>query len=293
MVSCRIAVLCSDRSYRDGLIHALGDSAIDVAASHEMSSYRGLPRAQFDILLLDSGVRDALSLCGRLQVEPACRVVFVKAPRDDVWCIKALIAGARGILYQRTPTRDVVEAVARVREGHLWAPRRLVDAALTTHLNGGMTPEHDTRAAPDRRPVRAATAVIQRPRSAAERWAVLVLKACESACDLKTLADWAAFVGVSYSSLCEGCRLISVRPQHARDLARVLRAVIKSIPDRVHPHVLLDVSDRRTLRCLLDKANIREQEFVSMEQFLDHQQFVSDRNEGLIALRALLSLPES
>jgi DNA-binding NtrC family response regulator len=67
-----------------------------------------------------------------------------------------------------------------------------------------------------RRPVRertrvgsdvAALATAARPRSGAERWAAHVVRACDSAEDLKTIGEWARFVGISYSSLCESCRL--------------------------------------------------------------------------------------
>ena len=127
------------------------------------------------------------------------------------------------------------------------------------------------------------------PRSAAERWAMLMFHACRSDGDLKTLADLAAFVGVSYSSLREACRLIEVRPRDARDLVRVLRAIIKSTGDGVDPTVLLDVRDQRTLRALQEKAGFVDQTTcVSVEQFLNNQQFVAGNNVGFIVLRRLL-----
>jgi hypothetical protein len=130
---------------------------------------------------------------------------------------------------------------------------------------------------------------VHAPRSAAERWAMLVLQACRSDGDLKTLADWAVFVGVSYSSLCEACRLIDVRPRDARDLARVLRAIIGSARDRLDPGLLLDVRDRRTLRALQKKAGLQEEEgCVPIDQFLNRQRFVPSDNVGLAVLRRLL-----
>jgi CheY-like chemotaxis protein len=127
------------------------------------------------------------------------------------------------------------------------------------------------------------------PRSAAERWAMLVFNACRSDGDLKTLADWAAFVGVSYSSLREACRLIEVHPRDARDLVRVLRAIMKSTDDGVDPAVLLDVRDQRTLRTLQEKAGMGVQETcLSVEQFLNNQHFVAHSNVGFIVLRRLL-----
>ena len=130
-----------------------------------------------------------------------------------------------------------------------------------------------------------------RPASAAERWAMHVFRACGASGDLKTLEAWAEYVGVSYSSLRESCRLLGIRPHDARDLTRVLRAVMRSALDDCPPWVLLDISDSRTLRTLLERsrigAGVRPRE-ISVEQFLSAQQFVPDGNAGLRVLRELL-----
>ena len=130
-----------------------------------------------------------------------------------------------------------------------------------------------------------------RPRSAAERWALLVCKACECDGDLKTLEDWADCAGVSYSSLRESCRLLDIRPHAARDLVRVLRAVIKSHHHGCPPSVLLDVSDIRTLDSLLTRAGIRSEAQIGplpVERLLDAQRLVDQENEGVRILRRLL-----
>src|SRR5580765_36522 len=67
---------------------------------------------------------------------------------------------------------------------------------------------------------------IARPTSVAERWASYVLGACKAERDLKTIGIWARQVAVSYTTLCESCRLIDVQPRHARDFARVLRIIL-------------------------------------------------------------------
>jgi ActR/RegA family two-component response regulator len=131
-----------------------------------------------------------------------------------------------------------------------------------------------------------------RPRSNAERWAVYAFKACECDGDLKTLEDWASFVGVSYSTLCETCRLVRMRPHDARDLVRLLRAVVKSRREGCRAAVLLDVSDRRTLRMLLTRAGLTEDargETVSLETLFARQKFVQPDNEALQILRQSLT----
>ena len=129
------------------------------------------------------------------------------------------------------------------------------------------------------------------PRSAAQRWALHVLKMCESDGDLRTIEDWASFVGVSYTSLCESCRLLGIRPHDARDLSRMLRAVLKSATDRCRPEAVLDISDRRTLIGLLARAGLAGAPpgTISAEEFLDRQRFVPPDNEGLHALRSMVA----
>ncbi len=131
-----------------------------------------------------------------------------------------------------------------------------------------------------------------RPGCAAERWAMHVLKGCESLGDLKTLRQWALSVGVSYTSLRESCRLVGIRPHDARDFTRVLRAVMHSRGQRCAPEVLLDVSDSRTLTTLLERAGLdvrHRSGSMSVEQFLSGQRFVEAKNAGLGFLNRLLA----
>jgi hypothetical protein len=134
------------------------------------------------------------------------------------------------------------------------------------------------------------------PRSVAERWATFVLQSLDAPGDLKTLRHWATFVGVSYSSLCEICRLLEIRPHAARDLSRMLRALIESKRHGCPPEALLDVSDRRTITTMFDRAGIvrGSSAHLTLDEFLDCQQFVPAANEALVVLRGLIdrSLPE-
>jgi ActR/RegA family two-component response regulator len=137
-----------------------------------------------------------------------------------------------------------------------------------------------------------AQAARSRPTSTAERWARLVLRACQSEGDLRTLEQWAAFAGVSYSSLCETCRLLNIQPQNARDLARVLRALLHVQRDTWDVAPLLDVSDGRTLRGILHRAGLDSAPpggAMTLERFFDAQRFVDPANEGLRRLRAMLT----
>ena len=141
-------------------------------------------------------------------------------------------------------------------------------------------------------PAAAPPAAGANPRSAAERWAMKVLRGCEADRDLKTLGAWAAEAGASYSSLCEICRLLDIQPLAARDLMRVLRAAVQSRKLGCRVGDLLDISDRRTLNSLMARAGVdprRSGQDISIDQFLASQQFVPPRNAGLAALRAMLA----
>lgn len=133
------------------------------------------------------------------------------------------------------------------------------------------------------------------PGSAAHRWALHVVKACESEDDLKTLDDWGRYAGVSYSTLCESCRIVGIRPHIARDFTRALRAVIKAAAYECNPSVLLDVSDRRTLRKLLDAAgpSFRSGAVTPVIQFIKDQRFISTSNEGIRVLLGYFDQPRS
>jgi FixJ family two-component response regulator len=129
------------------------------------------------------------------------------------------------------------------------------------------------------------------PRSVAERWALKVLRRCAADGDPKTLGAWASVAGLSYSSLCETCRLVGVQPLAARDLTRVLRALVQSQVHDCRIGDLLDICDGRTLNALMTRAAMdprRHGGEISVDQFLTSQRFVPAGNAGLAMLRALL-----
>ena len=131
-----------------------------------------------------------------------------------------------------------------------------------------------------------------RPSSAAERWATYVLRGCDSDHDPKTLAEWARLARISYSGLCESCRLMRVQPKLARDFTRVLRIVLTAPASFDTFSALLDVSDRRTRNGLLERAGLASPwppgRSPAFSDYLRHQNFVPSDNCGLLALRALI-----
>ena len=129
-----------------------------------------------------------------------------------------------------------------------------------------------------------AASVLPRPKSAAERWACLVLRGCECDSDLKTIREWASVAGISYSALTESCRLVGIRPYDARDFLRMLRALAHTGGRVAHLEHRLDVNDHRTLRTLFERAGLSRDGaagIVSLRAFIDHQQFVDPECEAV------------
>lgn len=131
------------------------------------------------------------------------------------------------------------------------------------------------------------------PRSAAERWALLVYKALASDRDPSTLEIWARVVGLSYTSLRQACCLVAVQATTARDFVRMLRAVRNCCaPGGQSLDASLNVHDTRTLRKLLIRSGLGSGNVPSsVEDFLRRQRFISPSNQGLRTLVKLL-IPE-
>jgi len=192
------------------------------------------------------------------------RAVLMSAFLTIEICVEAMRLGAVDVLEKPI---DVDHLLAVVRTG------------LCRSVRTDTPPLESTAAMP-------LPHVDEHPRSSAHRWATYVLKACEAGDDLRTLEDWARCTGVSYSTLCEACRIVGIQPHVARDFTRLLRAMIKSSVYRCNPSVLLDVSDRRTLKALLERAGpaFGSGNAASISHFIEQQRFVPNSNEGIRVL---------
>ena len=123
--------------------------------------------------------------------------------------------------------------------------------------------------------------------TAAERWAHFVVRACEADGDLKTIAEWASFVGASESTLVAACRILQLSPRDSRDFMRVLRALLRRAGALLHLEAELSISDPRTYSALLDRAGLRNlQGTLPFEEFIRIQRFLPRGHPALAALRA-------
>jgi DNA-binding response OmpR family regulator len=259
---------------------ALSLAGFDVACAH--SGAEGLALAsmnRFDLALVDLRLPDMMGtdVIRRLREGTnELRFVLVSGFLTTAITVEAMKLGAVDVIEKPVMIDDLVRVVCGGLE----------DATADTE-SGSREGSYCLSTTATR-----STSRIGRPGSVAERWARLVLKVCESPGDLKTLEDWATFAGVSYSSLRESCHLIGIRPHDARDLARVVRAVVRARRIDCSPEVLLDVSDSRTLSKLLARAGLGGEARaggMTAAQLLDAQRFVPAHNAGLRVLALLLA----
>jgi CheY-like chemotaxis protein len=244
---------------------ATGAAGVDMARSQS-----------YELIVLDLRLPDmhGLTVLGRLraaQIE-APPVLILSGFADVESAHVAGRLGAAAVLEKPIFVVELLEAMRRV---------------VLQHASRTIRPLHGRRVLTDDGFV-ASVLATGAPGSVAERWAVSVWKTRESPGDFRTLSQWARFVGVSGSALKESCRLLGIRPYDARDLARVLRALVRARHYRCRPEALLDVSDSRTIKSLFGRAGIdAAQPPISLDVLFAQQQFVPAANEGLEVLRAL------
>jgi FixJ family two-component response regulator len=232
-------------------------------------------------------VRSGLEVVNRVDARRSCLIVLDQDLPDATGLDVARALGTNGprfVLAGHGLTTSVT--VAAMKLGAITVLEKPVAVTEVVTLLRSVV---EGAAAGPHTPARIGNA--RAPRSVAERWAQKVLQGCEADGDPRTLAEWATVAGLSYSSLCETCRLIGIQPLAARDLTRVLRAVVQSRAHDCRVGELLDICDRRTLNALMARAAVdpwRPGRDISVEQFLVSQRFVPLSNAGLVMLRALL-----
>ena len=121
--------------------------------------------------------------------------------------------------------------------------------------------------------------------SISQRWARLVLQACQVEKDPRTEAAVAKAAGASPSSYREICNLCRVGAKDTRDLVRFLRALLLSKGDSSTLDSHLSVFDSRTRARLFERAGLPvDSGFVPLRTFIMRQTFVPVTKECLHAL---------
>jgi DNA-binding NarL/FixJ family response regulator len=132
-----LSVLSDDRAFADGV----------VACIRRETPYKiiGIDDAGgADILLVDSRMENPLRFCAHDGPGDAPLIIFLVAPEDDAWMLQAISAGARGVVAKNAPAADIIRAVTAVRENQIWAPRRILGAALLNQLKASRPRQPET-----------------------------------------------------------------------------------------------------------------------------------------------------
>jgi FixJ family two-component response regulator len=127
--------------------------------------------------------------------------------------------------------------------------------------------------------------------SNADRWAMLMARTVAAERDPHTIPELTHADGVSPGVFCALCRLVGVKPHDARDLARLLRAMLRSGGDLARIPALLNVLDSRTLEILMERAGLAGTTMPvprTAVEFLLRQRFVPVEHDALQALLRLM-----
>ncbi|MGH7383553.1 MAG: LuxR C-terminal-related transcriptional regulator [Candidatus Rokuibacteriota bacterium] len=129
----RIALMSDSTLFRSGLRRLLGtDRSLLVVGEITVPPVRDLVRKSApQILLVDAQLESALAVCCELRHNGTRPWVILAGATgaDDRWAVRALKAGARGILAKSATIDTLLKAVRLVHQGQVWASNRAI--ALT------------------------------------------------------------------------------------------------------------------------------------------------------------------
>jgi DNA-binding NarL/FixJ family response regulator len=132
MVSIRLQVQTEHSMLGEGLRELLkGDPDLVVTVGNGPA-----PAGQDPVIvLLDATVHASLERCAQLfHDNPRPLVIMFGADGDEDWAVEALRSGARGILCKTATVDQLKKAIHVVREGQIWASKRVVARALDLSL---------------------------------------------------------------------------------------------------------------------------------------------------------------
>ncbi len=125
----RIALLSDSGLFRSGLRKLLeGARSVSLVGEASAPPVRDFVRACAPhILLVDAKIEDVLAVCHELrQLGARPRVILAGADEDDVWALRALKAGAHGILLKSATVENLLKAVRVIHAGEVWASKRVL-----------------------------------------------------------------------------------------------------------------------------------------------------------------------
>lgn len=123
----RIAILTDNRLFDEGLRSLIAsDPALALVKKEDMGVTPPLVGDNTaDIVLADARMESSLAVCAELwRSGPRPCVIFLGAGDDDEWTLKALKAGARGVLGKEADSELLRAAIRIVHGGQIWARRK-------------------------------------------------------------------------------------------------------------------------------------------------------------------------
>jgi len=132
MQPVRVAVLSDDRLMCEGLLRIIASEPSFAVVGQDDQAILGpsLRAARPHVLLVDSRVEGALSLCAALKRQGEPMVILIAARDDEDWAVGALEAGTRGILSKSARPDELIKAVRVVHKGEIWVRRHVLAARL-------------------------------------------------------------------------------------------------------------------------------------------------------------------
>jgi DNA-binding NarL/FixJ family response regulator len=133
----RVAILSDSRLFCEGLRRILGaDASLVVVGEARLSVVRGVIAATSPDILLADVQDDGVPLYREVRRDAARPwVILLSADADDDRAVRALGAGARGIVLKTASAEDLIKAIRVVHEGQIWASNtvmaRVVEAFAT------------------------------------------------------------------------------------------------------------------------------------------------------------------
>lgn len=273
--ACRGHLLFIGSGLRDAATVSRAARALQLASTWARCGAEGLAAARasdVDLMFIDLDLPDmpGLDVARMLHdTDPNLRSLLLSSAPTIAMATHARRVGALGLMEKPLSTNELVAAVHSARSAPPTIPNNLV------------MPDQDLKVWP--------TGMRAAHGSIADRWALMVLRTIDADVDPKTVATWGQAIGVSRSVLCECCRLVHVAARDARDFARLIRAICRSV-DLWQPETVLDLADVRTLKKMLWRGGFADQTVwtPTLEEFLERQQWIAGANPGMIALRRLL-----
>jgi len=125
----RIAIFGDSSLFFEGLrqMVAVEPSMVVAGGADGVPSRSLVAETAPDILVIDARIDDALTLCR--EFAPAGghpRVILVAAEGDLDWTVRAVEAGARGVLDKAATAAELLSAIRAVHAGQIWVRHQVV-----------------------------------------------------------------------------------------------------------------------------------------------------------------------